>query len=56
MSDWLYQLEYWPVSSSDNEGLLHIPQSSRTGVSSSDGLVSYPGHSLEEMGQVRIKK
>ena len=30
-----------------NEGLLHIPQSSMTGVLLSDGLVSFPGHLLE---------
>ena len=29
------------------EGVLHIPQSSRTGASSSDCLVPYPGHSVE---------
>ena len=29
-----------------NEGVLYIPQSSRTRASPSDGLVSYPGHSL----------
>ena len=35
--------------SDDNEGLLHIPQnSSITGTSPSDCLVSYTGHSLEE--------
>ena len=28
--------------SNGNEGVLHIPQSSMTGVSLSDGLVSYP--------------
>ena len=32
--------------SNGNEGILHILQSSRTGVSPLDGLVSYPGHSL----------
>ena len=32
-----------------NKGVLHIPQSSSiTGTSPSDGLVSYPGHSLGE--------
>ena len=31
-----------------NEGVLYIPQSSRTGASPSDCLVSCPGHSLEE--------
>ena len=31
-----------------NEEVLHIPKSSRTGTSPSDGLVSYPGHSLGE--------
>ena len=35
--------------SGDNEGVLHIPQSSSiTGVSPSNCLVSYPGHSLGE--------
>ena len=35
--------------SNDNEGVLHIPQNSCiTGASSSDCLVSYPGHTLEE--------
>ena len=34
--------------SNDNEEVLHIPQSSRSGASPSDSLVSYPGHSLEE--------
>ena len=29
-----------------NERVLHIPQSSRTGASTSNGLVSYAGHSL----------
>ena len=32
--------------SNENEGVLHIPQSSRTGASPSNGLVSYPEHSL----------
>ena len=31
----------------DNESVLHIPQISKTGVSPSDGLVSYPDHSLD---------
>ena len=31
-----------------NEGILHIPQSSNTGASQSDCLVSYPGHLLGE--------
>ena len=30
--------------SDDNEGVLIIPQISRTKVSPSDGLMSYPGH------------
>ena len=30
----------------DNEGVLHIPQSSRTGASPSNGLMSYPGYLL----------
>ena len=29
-----------------NDGVLHIPQTSKTGASSSDGLMSYPRHSL----------
>ena len=32
--------------SNDNEGVLHIPQISKAGVSQSACLVSYPGHSL----------
>ena len=32
--------------SNENEEVLHIPQSSRTRASSSDGLVSYQGYSL----------
>ena len=32
--------------SNDNEGVLYIPQSSRTGASPSDGLMSYPRHLL----------
>ena len=32
--------------SDGSEWTFHIPQSSRTGASSSDGLLSYPGHSL----------
>ena len=31
--------------SNDNEGVLHIPQNSRTGASPSDGLRSYPEYS-----------
>ena len=34
--------------SNNNEGVLHIPQSSRTGASISDNLVLYLGFSLEE--------
>ena len=34
--------------SNGNEGVLYIPESSRTGASQSDGLMSYPGHSLRE--------
>ena len=30
--------------SNDNEGVLHIPQSSKIEASPSDDLVSYPGH------------
>ena len=33
--------------SNGNKGVLHMPQSSKTGVSPSDGLVSYPGHLLK---------
>ena len=33
--------------SNGNEGVLDILQSSKTGASLSNGLVSYPGHSLE---------
>ena len=32
--------------SNDDEGVLHITQSFRIGASTSDGLLSYPGHSL----------
>ena len=32
---------------SDNERVLHIPQSSKIGASSSDVLVSYPEHLLQ---------
>ena len=38
--------------SNGNEVVLHIPQSSRTGVSSSDCLVSYPGHFVFGGGRV----
>ena len=34
--------------SNGNEGVSHIPQSSKTGTSLSDYLISYPGHLLEE--------
>ena len=33
-----------------NEGILHIPQSSKTGVSLSDGLILYPKHLLFFLG------
>ena len=33
-------------SNNSNEEILHIPQNSKIGVSPSDGLMSYPGHSL----------
>ena len=36
------------VRSNENEGVLYIPQSPKNGASPSDGLVSYPGHLLEE--------
>ena len=32
--------------SNGNEGVFHIPQIYKTGASPSDGLVSYPKHSL----------
>ena len=32
-------------NSNSNEGVLHIPQSSKTGASPSDCFMSYPGHS-----------
>ena len=34
--------------SKGNEGVFYIPYSSRIWASPSDGLMSYPGHSLEE--------
>ena len=34
------------LESNGHEGVLHVSQSSRTRASSSDGLVSYPGHLL----------
>ena len=34
------------LGSNDNEGVLHIPQNFMNGIFKSDGLVSYPGHSL----------
>ena len=56
-NDWIF---LWPKdrtligtitpgqSGPGNEGALYIPQSSRTGASPSDGLMSYPGHVLGE--------
>ena len=38
------------LKSNGNEGVLHIPPSSRTGVSPADVLVLYLGHSLTEGG------
>ena len=35
---------------SDNEGVFHIPLSSKSVASPSDGFVSYPGHSLLAAG------
>ena len=35
--------------SNGNAGVLHIPQSSRTGFLSSGSLMSYPGHLLKEV-------
>ena len=34
--------------SNDNKGVLHIPESFKTGASLLNGLVLYPGHSLQE--------
>ena len=34
--------------SNGNERVLHFPQSSKKGPSPSDGLMSYPGHSLRD--------
>ena len=34
--------------SNGNQGVLHIPQSSKIGASPFDALVSYPGHNLGE--------
>ena len=57
----LYTIFVWPINwtllsfstpdqndpgSNDNEGALHIPQSSKVRASPSDGLMSYTGHSL----------
>ena len=42
--------------SNDNEGPLCIPQSSKTGASPSDYLMSYPEHSLVEWGLIRLQK
>ena len=43
---WFYSTHSGP-GSDDNEGVVHIPQSSIiTGTSPSDCLASYPGHSL----------
>ena len=36
------------------KGLLHIPQSSKTGASPSDFLVSYPEHTLGGVGGVLL--
>ena len=33
--------------SNGNEGIFHIPQSSKAGALPSDGLMSFPGHLLE---------
>ena len=35
--------------SNANEGALHISQSSKTGASPADGLISYPGYSWREV-------
>ena len=39
-----------------NKEVLHIPQSSRTEASPSDGLVSYPRHSLGGVGLIRLQR
>ena len=41
-------LGYSGPGSNGNEEVLHIPQSSKTGASPSEGLILYPGYSLEE--------
>ena len=38
--------------SNGNEEILHIPENSKTGVSPSEGLVSYSGHLLVRQGGV----
>ena len=47
----LDQSEPW---SNSNERALHILQSSRTGASPSDGLVSYPGHLFYSFAKVQL--
>ena len=43
--------------SDGSEGVLHIPQSSSIpGTSLSDGLVLYPGHSLEGGGRTSLQR
>ena len=48
----LYLTQREPVSNV-NEGVLHILQSSKTGSSSSDCLVSYPGHSSYPSAEIQ---
>ena len=40
--------------SNGNEGILYIPQNLKTGISSSDGLISYPEHLLVGSGFVSL--
>ena len=42
--------------SDGNEEVLHIPQSSKIGALPSDGLLSYPGHSLDGVGVLLLCK
>ena len=42
--------------SNDNEGVLHVPQSSKIGALPSDGLLSYPGHPNNWEYHIEYKK
>ena len=54
VNDYIVLLEWIPIDTTtpgqsglgSNKGLLHNPQSSKTGASPSNGFVSYPGHWL----------